>query len=122
MNGDITDPDEFHDEADTLIGTDQLQIIAMSRGYWGNSIRVALINRSTQVQVLSADSYADTSLDSTLFTAVYNVDSPISENDQFLLNPGKPILPKYTKVFEIPFGATNINIKVTSSEKIQKTG
>ncbi|PNX45988.1 MAG: hypothetical protein BV456_12870, partial [Thermoplasmata archaeon M8B2D] len=44
-----------------------------------------------------------------------------SENDQFLLNPGKPILPKYTKVFEIPFGATNLNIKVTSSEKIQKT-
>ena len=44
-----------------------------------------------------------------------------SENDQFLLNPGKPILPEYTKVFEIPFGATNIKITVTSSEKIQKT-
>ncbi len=42
------------------------------------------------------------------------------DSDQFLLNPGKPILPKFTKIFEIPFGATNINVQVIASEKIQQ--
>ena len=44
-----------------------------------------------------------------------------SQNDQFLLNPGKPILPKFTQIFELPFGATNIDVQVTSSETIQQT-
>jgi hypothetical protein len=44
-----------------------------------------------------------------------------SQNDQFLLNPGKPILPKFTRIFELPFGATNIDVQVTSSEPIQQT-
>ena len=39
-----------------------------------------------------------------------------SPNDQVLLNPGKPILPKVTQTFELPFGATHINVQVTSSE------
>jgi hypothetical protein len=43
-----------------------------------------------------------------------------SQNDELLLNPGKPILPKFTKVFELPFGATNIDVQVTSSETIQQ--
>jgi hypothetical protein len=44
-----------------------------------------------------------------------------SQNDQFLLNPGKPILPKFTEIFEIPFGATNIAVQLTPSETIQQT-
>ena len=44
-----------------------------------------------------------------------------SQNEQFLLNPGKPILPKFTQVFELPFGATNIDVQVISSETIQQT-
>jgi hypothetical protein len=44
-----------------------------------------------------------------------------SQNDQFLLNPGKPILPKFTQTFELPFGATNIDVQVTSSETFQQT-
>jgi hypothetical protein len=44
-----------------------------------------------------------------------------SQNDQFLLNPGKPILPKIIQTFELPFGATNIDVQLTSSEKIQQT-
>jgi hypothetical protein len=44
-----------------------------------------------------------------------------SHNDQFLLNPGKPILPKFTQTFELPFGATHINVQIKSSETIQKT-
>jgi hypothetical protein len=44
-----------------------------------------------------------------------------SQNDQLLLNPGKPILPKYTQIFELPFGATNIDIQITSSEPIKQT-
>jgi len=42
-------------------------------------------------------------------------------NDQFLLNPGKPILPKFTQTFELPFGATNINVQIKSSETVQQT-
>ncbi len=44
-----------------------------------------------------------------------------SQNDQFLLNPGKPILPKFTQIFELPFGATNIDVQVTPLETIQQT-
>jgi len=44
-----------------------------------------------------------------------------SHNDQFLLNPGKPILPKFTQTFELPFGATNINVQIKSSETVQQT-
>jgi len=44
-----------------------------------------------------------------------------SHNNQFLLNPGKPILPKFTQTFELPFGATNIEVQLTSSETTQQT-
>jgi len=44
-----------------------------------------------------------------------------SHNDQFLLNPGKPILPKFTQTFELPFGATNIDVQIKSSETVQQT-
>jgi hypothetical protein len=44
-----------------------------------------------------------------------------SQNDQLLLNPGKPILPKFIQTFELPFGATNIQVQLTSSEVIQQT-
>jgi len=44
-----------------------------------------------------------------------------SQNDQFLLNPGKPILPKITQTFELPFGATNVDVQIKSSETFQQT-
>ena len=34
----------------------------------------------------------------------------LPDQDQYLLNPGKPILPKTVQTFEIPFGATNIEV------------
>lgn len=37
----------------------------------------------------------------------------LSEDDQILLNPGKPILPKILETFELPFGATDIKVQVT---------
>jgi len=40
----------------------------------------------------------------------------LSQNDQLLLNPGKPILPKIIQTFELPFGATQINVKVVILE------
>jgi hypothetical protein len=36
----------------------------------------------------------------------------LEEQTSLMLNPGKPIIPKITKTFQIPFGATNINVKV----------
>ena len=44
-----------------------------------------------------------------------------SQNDQYLLNPGKPILPRYIQTFELPFGATNIHVQVTASETAKQT-
>jgi hypothetical protein len=44
----------------------------------------------------------------------------LSQNEQLLLNPGKPILPKFTQTFELPFGATNIDVQLSSSETIQQ--
>ncbi len=44
-----------------------------------------------------------------------------SQKDQLLLNPGKPILPTYTQTFELPFGATDIDVQITSSETFQQT-
>ena len=36
-----------------------------------------------------------------------------SESDAFLSEPGKPLLPKIVKTFELPFGVTDIEIDVT---------
>lgn len=47
VSGDITNPDDFHEE-DTLLGTDQVQFIAKSRGYWGNQVKIAVVDYTTQ--------------------------------------------------------------------------
>lgn len=39
-----------------------------------------------------------------------------SNQDQLLLNPGKPILPKKIQTFELPFGATNIEVQATATD------
>jgi hypothetical protein len=38
----------------------------------------------------------------------------------FLMEPGKPVLPKVVKTFELPFGAKNVNVDVTISEIFEK--
>ena len=40
------------------------------------------------------------------------------DNEHYLLNPGKPVMPKLVQIFELPFGVTNINVIVSSSETI----
>ena len=37
-------------------------------------------------------------------------------NEHYLLNPGKPVIPKLVHTFELPFGVTNINVLVSQSE------
>jgi len=37
-------------------------------------------------------------------------------NEHYLLNPGKPVMPKIIQTFELPFGVTNINVLVSPSE------
>ena len=37
-------------------------------------------------------------------------------NEHYLLNPGKPVMPKLIQTFELPFGVTNINVLVSPSE------
>jgi len=40
------------------------------------------------------------------------------DNEHYLLNPGKPVMPKLVQIFELPFGVTNINVIVSPSEII----
>lgn len=82
MDGDIDDPDDIANELDTAIGTDQMQILAMSRGYWGNSVRVALIDQTTQAQALSG---AQGTLSTTLYNIINNIDSPLEDDYSMLV-------------------------------------
>jgi hypothetical protein len=47
-----------------------------------------------------------------------------SDSEEYLLNPGKPILPKKVITYELPFGVTDINVEVnpvhTSTQFIEK--
>lgn len=54
----------------------------MSRGYWGNNIRVGLIDQSTQSQILSG---ASGSWDSEIQSAVEGIDSPLVDDQSLLL-------------------------------------
>jgi hypothetical protein len=40
----------------------------------------------------------------------------IDTADQYLLNPGKPVIPKIVQTFELPFGVTDINVQVHPSK------
>ena len=44
------------------------------------------------------------------------LDIQLSEAQDFILNPGTPVLPRTVKTFELPFGATEIDVQVDFSE------
>jgi hypothetical protein len=66
-------------------------------------------------------------------TATINISKPIFnekqdyieinllESDSNLIQSGKPLLPKITKVYTLPFGTKITDVKVTFSEEIQET-
>jgi len=81
--GDIYDPDEFHLEADSLIGTDQIWIIAKDRGYWGDNVRIALVDYSTQTQILSGGLAAWD--DGNVKNIVSTTDSRLTDNTELLV-------------------------------------
>lgn len=80
--GDINDPDDFANEGDTWIGTDQMWVIAKSRGYWGNSVRISLIDYTTQTEILSGGK-TDWQ-DGEVYNVVNSIDSRL-KNDQELM-------------------------------------
>lgn len=80
MNGDIDDPDTFPDEILSSMGTDHIWLIAASRGYHGNKTRIALVDNTTQTEMLSgANSGYDT------YSAVIAVDDKLENSDDFLI-------------------------------------
>lgn len=82
-NGDISDPDEFSEEAPSLMGTDSVWIIAKDRGYYGNNIRVAIVDKTTQTEILSGGK-TDWE-DGEIYNIVNRIDSPIKNEEDFLL-------------------------------------
>ena len=81
--GDIYDPDEFHTEADTLIDTDQVWMIAKDRGYWGDNLRVAFVDYTSQTQILSGGLAGWD--DGNVKTVVAATDSRLTAADELLV-------------------------------------
>ncbi|UCB57914.1 MAG: peptidase C25 [Thermoplasmatales archaeon] len=42
-----------------------------------------------------------------------------ADEELYLLNPGQPMIPKVVKKYELPFGATNINVELNPKEIIE---
>lgn len=83
QNGDLTDPDDFHTEMASSIGTDQIWVIAKSRGYWGNNLRIAFVDKTTQTQILSGGK-ADWE-SGNVYNVVGSIDSPLKNDTDFLV-------------------------------------
>uniref|UniRef100_A0A6M3IPJ8 Putative tail sheath protein n=1 Tax=viral metagenome TaxID=1070528 RepID=A0A6M3IPJ8_9ZZZZ len=76
---DSDDPDSFATEAS--FGTEEMQVIANSRGVWGNNIRIAMVDYSTYNAMVSAGTYStwDT------YDSIVAVDSPMVDAKDFLI-------------------------------------
>lgn len=76
---DSDDPDSFATEAS--FGTEEMQVIANSRGAWGNNIRIAMVDYSTYNAMVSAGTYStwDT------YDSIVAVDSPMVDAKDFLI-------------------------------------
>ena len=73
------DPDYFHIDVDA-VSAEPFRLIASSRGVWGDSIRVAAVDRSTYTQMSSGDySGWDT------YSAITSIDTKPESNYEFLI-------------------------------------
>jgi hypothetical protein len=73
------DPDNFNDDipASTIY---PFYLIASSRGAWGNNVRVAVIDKTTQAEILSGGHSGWST-----YTDLASVDSPLLDNKSFLI-------------------------------------
>ena len=81
--GDISDPDDLPDEVESLMGTDQIWIVSKSRGYWGNNVRVAIVDKTTQTEIVSGGKTEWQS--GNLYNIVQSLDSPIESDEDFVI-------------------------------------
>lgn len=82
-NGDISDPDDFTEEVESMIDNDHIWVIAKDRGYWGNNVRIAIVDKTTQTQILSGGK-TDWE-DGEVYNYVQSLDSPIKNEEDFLI-------------------------------------
>lgn len=84
------------------------------------------IQSSKKIDIQSMNAEITVNKNSLQITEYNNDYLKISLDDEqsYLLNPGKPILPKKVQTFELPFSATNINVEIspikTSTTYIEK--
>jgi hypothetical protein len=72
------DPDNFHEEV--IVTGNPMWFIASSRGEWGNNIRLAIVNKKYQSEILSGgNSTWET------YGTIASVDSPLETNKDFLV-------------------------------------
>jgi hypothetical protein len=53
-------------------------------------------------------------------TSIEYVEAVINDVSTFLLEPGRPVLPKVVETFELPFGVKNIKVEVKTGEIVQR--
>lgn len=84
--GDISDPDEFAEEYSDNLQSDDLWIIAKDRGYWGNNLRIGIVDKTTQTVILSGgtpDGWSGT--DSDVYNVVAGLDSSLKQDEDLLV-------------------------------------
>lgn len=74
------DPDEFADDV-TVANGYEMYFIASSRGYWGNNIRIAVVNNTSYTQIVTGGNSS---------WGIYseikdNIDSPLDSDEEFLV-------------------------------------
>ena len=77
------DPDEFANEDVGLVeGTDIFKAIAISRGAWGNNIKMAVIDKATYDNIRDSASPESTW---SIYSAIREIDSPLETSYDFLV-------------------------------------
>lgn len=79
LDEDVIEPNNYHDEI-TVADPYILNIIARSRGLWGNNIRVALVDK-TSYDEIKQRSHTDWGI----YSAIQSIDSPLSDTKNFLI-------------------------------------
>jgi phage tail sheath protein FI len=104
----IIDPDRYHEEA-KVNNPYIMNIIASSRGAWGNNIRVAVLDK-TSYDAIKNRSHSTWDI----YTHVRKIDSPLSDAKNFLvivqaIDQGKEITEANWKTVEVHNVSTNKN-------------
>ena len=88
-------------------------ILVLLSGIGAGAIQFDQQDKETTIQVEHSIQFSSMTLKETQNDYI-QINVPEAQN--FLMNPGAPLLPRYTKTYELPFGASNIDVQVAISD------